>query len=51
MGLSKVKSTKQKGRLISRIANWEKLHGTVSEKDKVGKENGFYYRKPGSNRK
>lgn len=54
MGLSKVKSSKQKTRLDRRIADWEKIGGVVSKNKKgntVNIVNKCSFTKPGSNKK
>jgi hypothetical protein len=45
MGVSKVKSTKQKRRLADRIAGYEKSMASVPPQQRAG------YKKPGSNKK
>ena len=47
MPLSKVKSSKQRGRLSARIEAWERIPAST----KVGKSGKPAYTKPGSNKK
>lgn len=47
MPLSKVKSSKQRARLLARIETWERIPAST----KTGKSGKMAYTKPGSNKK